>query len=97
MRYERCGLLVRGCCTYLSVRLNIFSCFAATGIFDKHLSLVGTCHVFGAVYVLQIWPCVLFFFVPTVGKRDPRQRNRLRLISCETASVFFSFFVTIIL
>jgi hypothetical protein len=89
-----CGLLVRRCCIYLSVRLSILSCFAATGIFDKHLSLVGTCHVFGTVCFLQIL-AVCPFFVPIVGKCDLRQTNRLRLVSYETVFGLFSFVPTI--
>jgi len=46
---------------YLSVRPNSLSCFAASGIVDKHLSLVCTCHVFGTVYILQILAMCLLF------------------------------------
>jgi len=60
-----------------------------TGIFDKHLPVVNTCHIVGTVRLYKYWP--LFRFPLIVGKCDTRQRTRQCSFMYQ-AGAFFLFF-----
>jgi hypothetical protein len=44
-----------------------------TGISDKHVPIVDTCHIMGIVHLYICWPLV--HFPPTVGESDTSQSN----------------------
>jgi hypothetical protein len=68
------GVFVRRLCIYAVVNLiqlailQLNPRIPTTGIFDKHLSLVGTCHIVGTVYLYKY--CLAVLVPPTIGKCD---------------------------
>jgi len=71
-------------CTLRNLHLTVWataertaSLVPTTGIFDKHLSLLDSCHFVETAYLYQHWPLVCF--QPTVNRRDTSHRKLSRL------------------